>query len=536
VLTLAVLSGPWPRLGVIAAALLAGAAILSRSDVRRAWAMLGAILLAPVLLLDDVWHTSQFAFVHRHHLEAATGAVVALAVLAAAVVVIHRRPLLVPLLTMLTLPFRIPIATGATNALAQRTTSNLLVPLYLVVAASALAWIVPTLRAHRAASAAAVQSPERAPRHWFEKLLSAYIVLYAVQALYSPDFEKALQNEVFFYVPFAVLLALLRDIEWSRDLLVRCVGLTAVLAVIFALIGFGEEITGTLWLNAKLIEQNQLHEYFTVNSVFFDPNIFGRYLALVMVLLLTVLLYDKRTRAQFASIVTLAVLWGCLIFTLSRSSLAALSLGMAVLAALRWRARPVLYLAAVVILVGAVAVAVKPQRFGLYRGLSTASLQVATDGRANLVTGGITLFTERPLQGWGSGSFTTKYEQRFAKEARSVSDSHNIPVTIASEQGLIGLALYVALVIAAIVTLLRGARGDPFRVGIVAAFLALLLHTMLYAAFLEDPLTWALLAVGGALATAASQRESERAPTAPTAPATPTAPTAPRRRRLGVRV
>ena len=42
-------------------------------------------------------------------------------------------------------------------------------------------------------------------------------------------------------------------------------------------------------------------------------------------------------------------------------------------------------------------------------------------------------------------------------------------------------------------TLFRGARGDPFRVGIAAAFLALLLHTMLYAAFLEDPVTWTLL-------------------------------------------
>ncbi len=529
-LTLAVLSGPWPRLGVILAALLAGAAMLSRDDLHRALAMLGAIILAPVLLLADVWHASQFEFVHHHHLESAVGAVIALAVLAAVAVVIHRRPMLVPLLVMIALPFRIPIATGAANAVSQTSSSNLLVPLYLVVAASALAWIVPTLLARRGALAAAAQTAERPPRHWFEKLLAAYIVLYAVQALYSPGFEKALQNEVFFYVPFAILLALLRDIKWSRDLLARCLGLTATLAVIFALIGFGEEITKTLWLNTNLINSNQLHQYFTVNAVFFDPNIFGRYLALVMVLLLTALLYDQRARVQLAAIATLAVLWGCLIFTVSRSSLAALSLGMAVLAALRWRAKPVLALVAVVILVGAVGVAVKPKTFGLYRGLSTASLQVATDGRANLVTGGIKLFTEKPLQGWGSGSFSTEYRDQFRASARKVSDSHNIPVTVASEQGLIGLALYLALVITAIVTLLRGARGDPARVGIAATFLALLLHTMLYAAFLEDPITWALLGIGGALATAASQREPERAPSAPTAP------TAPWRRRLGVRV
>jgi O-antigen ligase len=489
---------------VIVAALLAGAAILSRSDVRRAWTMLGAIVLAPVLLLDDVWHASQFSFVHRHPAESAAGALVALAVLAVAAFTIHRRPLLVPLLTMITLPFRVPIATGgnAANAVVQRTTSNLLVPLYFVVAATALAWIVPTLLAHRAAAAGAAQSAERPPRHWFERLLSAYVVLYAVQALYSTDFEKALQNEVFFYVPFAVLFALLRDIQWTRDLLVRCLGLTVVLAVIFALIGFGEEITQTLWLNSKLIEQNQLHEYFTVNSVFFDPNIFGRYLALVMVLLVTVLLYDGRARAQIASIATLAILWGCLIFTLSRSSLMALSLGMAVLAGLRWRAKPVLYLAAVVVLVGAVAVATHPKAFGLNQGFNGA-----TDGRANLVTGGLKLFTDRPLRGWGSGSFSTEYEHYFPKNARAVSDSHNIPVTVGSEQGLIGLALYLALVIAAIVTLLRGARGDPFRVGIAATFLALLLHTMLYAAFLEDPVSWTLLGIGAALATAGRAAE-----------------------------
>jgi hypothetical protein len=38
-------------------------------------------------------------------------------------------------------------------------------------------------------------------------------------------------------------------------------------------------------------------------------------------------------------------------------------------------------------------------------------------------------------------------------------------------------------------------------VAIAAAFIALLFHTLLYADFLEDPITWTLLAVGSALAT-----------------------------------
>ena len=33
----------------------------------------------------------------------------------------------------------------------------------------------------------------------------------------------------------------------------------------------------TLFLNPKLVAANDVHAYFTVNSVFFDPDIFGRF-------------------------------------------------------------------------------------------------------------------------------------------------------------------------------------------------------------------------------------------------------------------
>jgi putative inorganic carbon (hco3(-)) transporter len=492
VLTLAVLTGPWPRLGVVAAALLAAGAIVARSDVRRAWAMLGALVLAPVLLLDDVWNSSQLHSIHSHPAEGIVGAVVVLAALAAAAVVVNRMPWLVAPLTALTLPFRIPIYSGGS-------TNNLLVPLYLVIAASALAWLVPVLWATRADAPPRPPVEPRPQPLLFEKLLGAFVVLYALQALYSPDFVNALQNEIFFYVPFAVLLTRLRDLDWSRELLIRCLLVTVALAVVLALIGFGEELTQTLWLNSNLLASNELHAYFQVNSVFYDPDIFGRYLALVMILLMTVVLYDSRARVQFASLVTIAILWGCLLFTLSRSSLASLALGLAVLAAFRWKTRPVLYLGVVVVIVGAIVIAVKPGSFGLNQGVNGA-----TSGRANLITGGAKLLGDRPVYGWGSGSFSVEYRGHNKKlPVGAVTQSHNIPVTVAAEQGIVGELVYLALVIAAVIALFRGARGDPFRVGIAAAFLALLLHTTLYADFLEDPVTWTLLAVGGALAVAA---------------------------------
>jgi putative inorganic carbon (HCO3(-)) transporter len=81
-----------------------------------------------------------------------------------------------------------------------------------------------------------------------------------------------------------------------------------------------------------------------------------------------------------------------------------------------------------------------------------------------------------------------------------VSASHTTPITVAAEQGLIGLAVYLALLAAALGRLLRGASGWPSRAVIAAGFVALVIHTWLYAAFLEDPMTWTLLGVGVALA------------------------------------
>src|SRR4029079_7583111 len=87
---------------------------------------------------------------------------------------------------------------------------------------------------------------------------------------------------------------------------------------------------------------NALKPYFRVNSLFFDPNIYGRFLALTMILMAAVLLWQTRPRAVALRARGLAVLWPGLVLSLSQSSFAALLGGLAVLAALRWRPGPVL--------------------------------------------------------------------------------------------------------------------------------------------------------------------------------------------------
>jgi putative inorganic carbon (hco3(-)) transporter len=494
VLLYGALTGPLPKLGVVAVALLAAVAMLHPDTRIQALAMLGALVLAPVLLLADIWHSPQLGIVHRHPLEAAVGAVVALGAVAVAALVVRRRPALLAGAVLIALPFRIPIQAGGK-------TSNLLVPLYVVVAAGALAFIVTALRGGPSAAstdppeAVAATGPAPAPARWLERLLAAYVVLYGLQASYSSSFETALQQMVFFYVPFALAFCLLRRIDWSPRLARTCLGLLAGLAVLFALVGFVEYATKTIFLNPKLIAANQVHAYFTVNSVFFDPNIFGRFLALVMVLLGAVLLYARRERTQIATMAVLVILWGGLVLTLSRSSLGALLVGLGALAALRWRVGRAVFVAAGVVAVAAAAVAISPTTFGFNQGLNGAS-----SGRPGLVSGGIDLWEARPVWGYGSGSFETEYTAHHHKPGQTLSASHTIPITVAAEQGLIGELLYVAFVVTALITLLQRARPDPVRAAVAAAFIALLFHTLLYADFLEDPITWTLLAIGVALA------------------------------------
>jgi O-antigen ligase len=450
--------------------------------------------------------------------------VIAAAVLAAGVVVaalsvlMSRRPAAFPLLAVLALPFRLPIS-------ADGRTVNLLIPLYLVVAAGTIAHLLPRLLGrysehsgdgsdashdHRqdlppgddwpSSISSARWTGLRSPRG-LEWVLLGAVVLYAVQALYSTDHAKATENLAFFYLPFGLLFLLLRDVRWTRDLALACLGVAVVLAIAFAGVGFVEYYRKALFLNPKVVAANQYDNYFRVNSLFFDPNIYGRYLALVMIALTTVVLWSRRRRGVLGGAAVLAWLLAGLVTSFSQSSIAALLLGLAVLAAYRWDLRATVYVAGALVAIAAVIVVAAPPslHFGL-KG-SGGSTSNATSGRTKLISGGLELFADRPLEGYGSGSFETEYKRHNnASAENATSASHTIPITIAAEQGIVGLALYVALLVAAFSVLFGAAGRSPPRIAVAACFAALVLHTWTYADFLEDPLTWTLLGIGVAFA------------------------------------
>jgi O-antigen ligase len=427
-------------------------------------------------------------------------AVVALAAL------LRRRPGLLPLLAVLAIPIRIPLEAGGGSA-------NLLVPLYWVVAAGVLAFALDRLRGDGAWSERKPTAPELA--------ILAFVALYAAQSLYSTDFEQAIKNLAFFYVPFTLLLRLLTAVPWSPRLVTRCFAAAIAMAALFVAIGFYEYATRDLLWNSRVIESNQFESYFRVNSLFFDPNIYGRFLMVVMVGLAAMLLWARGGRTVAISGALLALLWGGIVLTFSQSSFAALLLGLGALAALRWsfmRVAAGLGLCAALAIVAALAL-----------GIGTDEVDESSGNRFELVEGGLAMVADRPLWGFGSGSFAERFREREgASSRRAASASHTIPITVAAEQGAIGLIAYLVLVVTALRLLFAGlgplsGRDPPARLVtrafLAAAFAALVFHTLLYAAFLEDPITWTLLAIGIVLLRPTSAPAPAPAADAPAAPA-----------------
>jgi putative inorganic carbon (hco3(-)) transporter len=525
-------------IGLVAAAGAAAAVILLPPGRLRALLMVAAMILFPVLIAGDQWHTAQIVDLRHDETRIFELLLLAAAIVGLLAYLFRRWSILLPLAIVFALPFRIPLHAGGETA-------NLLVPLYLVIAAGVVGTAVRDWRGWPAGPAAAGDPPPPARQEgvppttsptggaatWLPPVLAAAAVLYAVQALYSADFSKGLQNVCFFLVPFTVAFGLLQDVRWDRQLLRWVLIVVGVEAAAFVLVGSVEYVVKSLFWNDQIIRSNEFHTYFRVNSVFWDPNIYGRYLALVTVIAIGALLWTRTREVFWLLCGLIVVLWIGLVPTFSQSSFLALLAGLAMLAAIKWSWRWTLG----VVVAGAIGAVLVVLLVGGSGKITSDRLNVDLSGRGSLISGGLDLFGERPIQGYGSGSFQAAYREHRANKDAPVTISHTEPVTVAAEQGLLGLLAYLSLIAVALWTLGRGlwnaspAGGDDredspdresprsetgpaglplglstlaARAAVLATFVALLVHTLAYAGFFEDPITWVLLAAGASLAQA----------------------------------
>jgi O-antigen ligase len=484
-------------LGMLVACGGAAVSLVARDPRIRYGAAAVALIAAPVLVAGDVWHSTRLVDLRHHPAKLAVILTVVVIAVGVGAAIFSRFRWAFPVSVFAVLPLRVPVHLGGQ-------TSHLLVPLYLVIAAALVSLAYSALAGERAAAGDGPPGEEASTRSladrpevvWLYRVLAATLLLYAIQSAYSADVSNAIENACFFLVPFAVMLMLLGEVRWTERILGGVLIAVAGMALVFAGVAFAEYAARDLLLSrGDLLQSNQLHLYFRVNSLFYDPNLFGRDLALTLVALGAYLAWARGTRLPIVAAIVAGILLGALALSYSISSFGALLAGLLVVAALRWSVRWALAGGAAILVCGAIFLLVSGT--GQTDVGSAESSSTTTSGRVDLVRGGITLAGDRPIWGWGSGSFGAAFSRHIERAKTTVS--HTEPVTVAAEQGGIGLIVYVALVVLALIVLFTGAGGSVASAATAACFAAIVVHSLGYAAFTIDPATWALLGLGVAL-------------------------------------
>ena len=472
--------------GPLACAGLALLLVARRRDLRlvglAAWAAGGAALVA---YLAPGGHAKLLA-------AAALGG---LALAVAIAFALRRWPWALAFAALACVPARIPVKLGSTDA-------NLLLPLYALLGGAAIVLAWELVRGD-------TRSRELGPLAW---PLAAFVLWSGLSLAWSGDVRQGAIDLAAFYLPFGILAVSFARLPWSRRALTWLFAELAAMAVVFAAIGVVQYATRDVFWNPKVIVGNAYARapFYRVNSVFYDPSIYGRFLVVAILAALVLVLRGAGERIAIAAAAGIALVWAGLVFSFSQSSFAALIAGVLIAAAVvwRWRAAAALGLvAAVLVTVGISA----PQVRHTLLGKSRTGLNSATSGRASLVGNGVRIAFHHPLGGVGIGGFKRAYADRLGLKGREPKKaaSHDTPVTVAAETGLIGLALLVWLGAAALLLAFRRipatfAGRASLIVGL--ALTAIAVHSLFYNAFFEDPMTFALLALA-VLAAAAVDRE-----------------------------
>ena len=221
---------------------------------------------------------------------------------------------------------------------------------------------------------------------------------------------------------------------------------------------------------------NAYAPFFRVNSVFWDPSVYGRYLTVAVLASLAGILLGGVRGWRVAGLYAVVVAtWLGLLISFSQSSFVALAAGIVVAAAVVWGRRALVVLVALGLVTCAVLFAVPQLRDDLV-GKSRSGVNRVTSGRANLVGQGVRIALDHPVTGVGAGGFSREYAHRrgiTGKDPKRVA-SHTTPVTVAAEEGILGLALLVWLVAAALLATLRGlGSGFTSRVALATGIVLL---------------------------------------------------------------
>ncbi len=419
--------------------------------------------------------------------EAVGGTIAAVAIAALLAAACQREPWVLPLLALACIPIRI----GALG-------HQLLVPLYVVVLAAAMqiAWQI----AH-----GDTRVRELRGMTW---PLALYLAWVGLSLGWTQDAHEGAIEVLAFYLPFTVLALAVARLPWKRLGLWALYAELTIMALVFSVVGFYQYETRNVFENPKVIYSNAYAAFFRVNSVFWDPSVYGRFLVVAMIPSVVLIVSERFGRRALIVAAALVVIWFGLLISFSQSSFSALVVALICIAFVAWRWKALFAVGFAVVVLGGLAFAQPTVRRSLEHH-TKSGLNSASSGRYNLVANGIRIAVAHPVRGVGVGGFKHAYARRVqrlhGKKNLKTAASHDTPVTVAAETGLVGFALFVWLLVGSAREVARTRRLVPLAAGVSVA--AILVHSLFYNDFFEDPTTWLLLGLIAFALPPATRRE-----------------------------
>jgi len=385
----------------------------------------------------------------------------------------------VPWLVVVTLlacaPLHVSVSVGASRG-------SLLLPLYAVVAAAALAlaWQLTFTQGG---------SRELGALAWPLALLVAWS---GVASIWSDDRRQAAVYLLCYLMPFALLAASIARLQWSPAWAVAAYVELAVTALAFAAAGIWQYGTRDLFWSPRGIADGA-HEtsswFYRVSPVFDGASAYGRFLVVAILVSLVLLLF-ARGAAPWLALLAVAVMFAGLVPSFSQASYIALGVGIVVALAALWQRWSLVAVGAAAVVLLGVSVGMPEARD---RVLAVADLSAVADARTS---DGVELAARHPLVGVGTGAF----------RAAKADASHDSPITVAAETGVPGVVLLAWLFLAAAVACFRrNAVRSPTgraRLAFGLALVALAVHSLFSDTLFLDPLFFAALGLAAAAARA----------------------------------
>ena len=292
------------------------------------------------------------------------------------------------------------------------------------------------------------------------------------------------------------------------------------LGTLFAAIGIWQAHTRTLFFGRDVAVANAYTSFFRVTSLFKDPSLYGRYLVVpIAVLLVAILVRRGRTLDWVVATAFVAFLFLGLFYSYSQSSFVALfvvTFAVAVVGA-DGRTRIVLLACALVATLAAAGVA--------GASIGGRSAKDVTSGRSRLVDGharGV------PRSAPSRASASAASRARARRSSSKGSPSRNASHTSAAHRARRARRHRLRPLRSGCSPPRSGrstsspVRDRTFGVGLAAVLLVLVVHSLLYAGFFEDPLD-----LGRPRARRRGTRRARPRDGAPRTSRRPTAPAAP---------